>query len=193
MADDNKHIKKLVRDDYEHPALQLLIAEIIYKTRNQHTARTEERFDAAMRAILGAPKIKKKEHTGRCDDDALLIKAAAMMKKVKHMSENEACERVVKYAFIEGYRAPLKTLQEYRDGIKKQDRNEKWKALPHNEKVEIRSIVKRLKRKLKKDGIEKYANQELIFIIDQLEFEERFENDIQKTKSLISKWLDAFC
>lgn len=49
MDNEAKKIEALVREDYGHLALQLLIAEIIHKTQGNHSAHPQDRFERAKR------------------------------------------------------------------------------------------------------------------------------------------------
>lgn len=188
MVTEEEKIESLIRDDYGLPVLQLLIAEIIYKTQDYNSEDLHKRFDKAMKAIMGEPT-KKEKYIGNLDDEKLLIEAASLVKSCDY-SISGACLHVAKRELIPNYRHPYTTLKEFKDRPKKADKI--FDDLPDHERQAVDSCARRLRDKLSKQDISKYAAKKLKMLLIDLDDEEELLEEPDYVRDLIENWLKLF-
>lgn len=169
-----KEIEKLIRNDYEHYALQLLLAELVYKTQDLHSGKLKARYAGVLKQILGPPKNEKKYYGVKHDEDLLI--ELAMLIELHKEPLYEAANHIARREKIKGYHF-------------------KNKKIPNHFSEEEVQAIDSLKRKLVDNyqrSPEKYSGKWIKMVLSENNFEEIAEKDLKDAKSRISKWLKYF-
>lgn len=194
MTIKKQKIRRMLLNEYGYPALQQLIAELVYETSKFNGSDLNKRFETVMRALFGTPKNAREN--GYIDDTKLLMRVAMVIKmgdlskassiktrsygaidkaskEWRPLTIEEACLEIAKVEKIKGYKFNSHQMSEITDG----------------EKAEIKALKKRLQSKLSKNNIDYYARAYKEASIKDIIFEEL---ELSFIKSLIPDWLEAY-
>ncbi len=172
-----EEVNALQSADYDFPAFQRLLAELVLKTKHLNRRGIEERYSEALRLFLGPPK-RNVGHGGYKDDEEDLGRIAILYKKDQSEEGKQTLGQVIADV------ARLRVLQKYQLGDKIP------KDLSVAEQSAVNASIKRFKDKIKKHGLEHYEEMWQELMQQDGMWLEGYGEDRIFTMSLLSHWLE---